>query len=454
MNSSTFDTLQLHDRTLAAVEAAGYEVPTEIQRRTIPEILAGRDVLATAQTGTGKTAAFVLPMLQRIERAARTRGTATPSALIVTPTRELAAQIVESVRVYGKGSGLRPLAIYGGASRNRQITDLGSHPDIVVATPGRLLDLISDGYLNLQNVSYLVLDEADRMLDMGFIPAVRTIIGMMPANRQTALFSATMPSAIQSLANELLNKPVRIQAEAGELKIDRIAQSVMYVDQTDKLELLPRLIRERQMFRVLVFTRTKHRARKVEKILAKQNLPSDSIHGDKSQAARTRALGNFKSGKVQVLVATDVASRGIDVDDITHVINFELPNESETYVHRIGRTARAGAEGHAISLCDSTEMGYLRDIERLMGMTLSVDRDHPYHQERRESYHRGPRPAPRKRSAPGSHSAPRNHSAQKKYSEPSRQSTRSTGPGWREMEVLAAAGNGGGRSNRPHRRRR
>ncbi len=430
MTTSTFNTLQLHDRTLAAVEAAGYTIPTEIQRRTIPEILAGRDVLATAQTGTGKTAAFVLPMLQRLERATRSSGSATPSALILTPTRELAAQIVESVRVYGKGSQLRPLAIYGGASRNRQIQDLRSHPHIVVATPGRLLDLMSDGYLNLRNVSYLVLDEADRMLDMGFIPAVRTIIAMTPPERQTTLFSATMPSAIQSLASDLLNKPVRIQAESGELKIDRIAQSVMYVDQADKLELLPRLIRERQMFRVLVFTRTKHRARKVEKLLAKQNLPSDSIHGDKSQAARTRALSNFKTGKVQVLVATDVASRGIDVDDITHVINFELPNESETYVHRIGRTARAGADGHAISLCDRSEMTYLRDIERLMGATLSVDRDHPYHQERPEFRRHAGRPAPRRRP------------------------TRSTGPGRRETEVLAASGNGGGRSNRSRRRRR
>ena len=417
MAISTFDTLALDERTLAAVEAAGYTVPTEIQSRTIPEILAGRDVLATAQTGTGKTAAFVLPMLQRVERATRTSGSATPSALILTPTRELAAQIVESIRVYGKGSRLKPLAIYGGASRNRQINELTSHPDIVVATPGRLLDLISAGCLNLHHVSYLVLDEADRMLDMGFIPAVRTIIAMTPAKRQTALFSATMPPAIQSLANDLLSKPVRIQAESGELKIDRIAQSVMYVDQADKLDLLPRLIRDRQMFRVLVFTRTKHRARKVEKLLTKQNLPTDSIHGDKSQAARTRALTSFKTGKVQVLVATDVASRGIDVDDITHVINFELPNEAETYVHRIGRTARAGAEGHAISLCDSSEMAYLRDIEQLMSTTLTVDRDQPYHRERQEIRHRGARPAPSRRPGPSRqsvHPAPRSRAPQQR----------------------------------------
>ena len=400
MTSPTFSTLQLDEGTLTAVAAAGYTVPTEVQSRTIPEILAGRDVLATAQTGTGKTAAFVLPMLQRIQPAARTSARATPSALILTPTRELAVQIVESIRVYGTGSRLRPLAIFGGASRNRQIEELRRHPDIVVATPGRLLDLISDRYLDLRNISFLVLDEADRMLDMGFIPVVRSIIAMMPVERQTALFSATMPPAIQSLANDLLTKPVRIQAESGELKIDRIVQSVMYVDQADKIDLLPKLIRDRQMFRVLVFTRTKHRARKVEKVLSKQDLPSDSIHGDKSQAARTRALANFKSGKIQVLVATDVASRGIDVDDITHVVNFELPNEPETYVHRIGRTARAGAGGHAISFCDSSEMTYLRDIERLMSTTLTVDREQPFHKERPDVRHRAARPAPGKRSGP------------------------------------------------------
>ncbi len=437
MTTPTFKTLQLHDRTLAAVEAAGYTVPTEIQSRTIPEILAGRDVLATAQTGTGKTAAFVLPMLQRLAPAKRTAAGANPSALILTPTRELAAQITESIRVYGKGSRLKPVAIFGGASRNRQITELRSHPDIVVATPGRLLDLMSERYISLRDISYLVLDEADRMLDMGFIPAVRKIIAVTPAERQTALFSATMPPAIQSLANDLLNRPVRIQAESGELKIDRIIQSVMYVDQADKLDLLPRLIRDRQMFRVLVFTRTKHRARKVEKLLSKQNLSSDSIHGDKSQSARTRALTNFKTGKIQILVATDVASRGIDVDDITHVINFELPNESETYVHRIGRTARAGAAGHAISLCDSSEMPYLRDIERLMGETLTVDRDQPYHRERPEFRRPAARPTPRRKPATN------------------RQPTRSTGPRRPEAEFSTASGSGGGpRSNRRNRRRR
>ena len=390
MTTQTFDSLDLHDTTLAAVQSAGYSVPTEIQHRTIPEILAGKDVLATAQTGTGKTAAFVLPMLERIEPAGRKKGNAAPTALILTPTRELAAQIQDSIRVYGKNSGLRSVALFGGASRNRQIGELRSHPDIIVATPGRLLDLISDGYLGLKHVSYLVLDEADRMLDMGFIPDVRKIVGKAPTERQTLLFSATMPSDIQALARDFLRNPARIEAEAGELNIERIDQSVMHVDQGDKLELLPKLIRERGMFRVLVFTRTKHRANKVSKLLGQQNLSSDAIHGDKSQAARTRALGAFKAGKIQVLVATDVASRGIDVDDITHVVNFELPNEPETYVHRIGRTARAGAQGNAISFCDTTEMPYVRNIEKLMGLTLTVDKEQPFHQERQQTRRRAP----------------------------------------------------------------
>ena len=381
MKTNRFDDLSLSSSTLQAVDAAGYEIPTEIQRRTIPHLLSGSDVLATAQTGTGKTAAFVLPLLERIERVAD--GTPTsPAALILTPTRELAVQIVDSVGTYGRDAGLRCVAIFGGASRNRQIGELRRGTDIVVATPGRLLDLIGEGHLSLNEVSYLVLDEADRMLDMGFIPAVRRIVGMTPDTRQTALFSATMPAAIDKLAREFLRAPARVQAEGGELRIDRIDQSVMYVEQARKLELLPQLIRDRGMFRVLVFTRTKHRARKVAKILAREQLASDSIHGDKGQSARQRALEAFRDGKIQVLVATDVASRGIDVDDITHVINFELPNEPETYVHRIGRTARAGSEGSAVSLCDESEMTYVRDIERLMGATLVLDRDQPFHQER------------------------------------------------------------------------
>ena len=387
MKTLTFHQLKLSDTILAAVDAAGYANPTEVQSRAIPELLAGRDVLATAQTGTGKTAAFVLPLLERLTPA-RGKGRARPRGLILTPTRELAVQIVESIETYGHGSELAALAIFGGASRNAQISDLRSRPDILVATPGRLLDLIGERYIDLTEVEYLVLDEADRMLDMGFIPAVQKIVGMTPQTRQTSLFSATMPAPVQKLAQAFLKNPVRVEAESGEVRVHKIDQSVMYVDQADKLELLPRLIRDRGMYRVLVFTRTKHRARKVAKGLLQQNLQADAIHGDKSQAARLRALDSFRNGKLHVLVATDVASRGIDVDDITHVVNFELPNEPETYVHRIGRTARAGMDGTAISFCDSTEMAYVASIEKLIGSAIAVDTNQPYHRHREPE--RGP----------------------------------------------------------------
>ncbi|MFW5718071.1 MAG: DEAD/DEAH box helicase [Spirochaetota bacterium] len=388
MRTPTFSTLQLGETTLSAVTAAGYSVPTEVQQKAIPELIAGHDVVATAQTGTGKTAAFVLPMLERRKAKKPSGRVAAPDALVLTPTRELAVQIVESISTYGAGSKLTCVAIFGGASKNRQITELQRSPDILVATPGRLLDLIADGYIDLGGVSYLVLDEADRMLDMGFIPSVRRIVGMTPESRQTALFSATMPDQVRTIAREFLRNPRHVEAESGEVRVDRIDQSVMYVDQSNKIELLPSLIKDRGMFRVLVFTRTKHRARKVAKVLAKHNLAADAIHGDKTQSARNRALSEFRSGKVHVLVATDVASRGIDVDDVTHVINFEIPNEPETYVHRIGRTARAGNSGVAISLCDSSEMPYVRDIEKLIGATLTLDREQPFHEER------GVRPKP------------------------------------------------------------
>lgn len=376
MNSVNFPDLGLAEKTLTAVSAAGYDTPTDIQGQAIPHLLAGRDVLGTAKTGTGKTAAFVLPMLQRLERAAK------PTALILAPTRELALQIVESIGVYGKGSSFRTAAIYGGASRNKQLGELRRKPNILVATPGRLLDFIESQDVDLRSISYLVLDEADRMLDMGFVPAVRSILKQVPAQRQTALFSATMPPDIRSLADEFLENPIHVSADSGELRVEAIDQSVLYVDQTNKATLLPMLIRDRGMFRVLVFTRTKHKASRLAKALAKHDLQCDAIHGDKSQGARQRALANFKSGKIHVLVATDVASRGIDVDDISHVVNFELPNEPETYVHRIGRTARAGTRGVAISLCDTDEMAYLADIEKLVGSPISVDKDHPFHEDR------------------------------------------------------------------------
>ncbi len=408
LSTQTFSDLDLNKTSLRALDAAGYENPTEIQARSVPVLLSGRDILATAQTGTGKTAAFVIPMIERLSAAGDShsrngrhhrqtggrRSPAQPRALILTPTRELALQIEESVATYGAGAGLTCVALFGGASRNKQISALHRHPDIVVATPGRLEDLTGDNELTLASVEYLVLDEADRMLDMGFVHAMRRIVAAVPKERQTALFSATMPKEIEALARDFLHKPERVAAEAGELRVERINQTMMFVPQEEKLELLYKLISDRGMFRVLVFTRTKHRARKVAKVLLKQGIETDSIHGDKSQGARNRALDAFKKGKIQALVATDVASRGIDVDEITHVINFEIPNEPETYVHRIGRTARAGTGGEAISLVDASEMAFIKDIEKLMDTRITVDRDHPFHEERTRE-----EPRPKQQSA-------------------------------------------------------
>ena len=403
MNKPTFADLGLSDTALKALEDTGYSHPTEIQALAIPVLLRGRDILGTAQTGTGKTAAFVLPIVETITATAARRpergqsgarrkqggrpdprpADAKPTSLILTPTRELALQIEESVQTYGAGSGVRVVSLYGGASRNKQIDALRSWPNVVIATPGRLEDLASEGHISYGRVQYLVLDEADRMLDMGFIHAMRRIVGAVPTERQTALFSATMPKQIEQLAREFLIKPERVSAESGDVRVDRIKQSVMYVSKENKLDLLHELVTDRQMFRALVFTRTKHRARKVAKVLLKRNVDTDAIHGDKSQGARNRALEAFKTGKIQVLVATDVASRGIDVDDVTHVINFEIPNEPETYVHRIGRTARAGTDGEAISLVEESEMAYIGDIEKLLGSSIRVDDDQRYHERRK-----------------------------------------------------------------------
>lgn len=403
MQSHTFTDFSLSGPILAAIQREGYTIPTEIQSRSIPPLLEGRDILGTAQTGTGKTAAFVLPLLDRLmkerpvkpaggsprEAGHRTGkaswhhrgGAAQPRALILAPTRELAIQIDESIHRYGSGSGITHSVVFGGAPKPTQAARLRSRPQILTATPGRLMDFIGDGVLNLSAVEILILDEADRMLDMGFIPTVRQIAAMAEDRNQTVLFSATMPKEIETLARELLQNPERIAVAPQEVTVDRITQSVLHVDQADKITLLPELIRDRGMFRVIVFTRTKHRASRVARVLSKQNIPSDAIHGDRSQNQRQRALESFRRGKIQVLVATDVAARGIDVDDITHVINFEIPNEAESYVHRIGRTARAGSAGAAIALCDTGELDDLRAIEKLLGTAIPVDRDHAYHRE-------------------------------------------------------------------------
>jgi len=430
MQSHAFSKLGLADVLTRAVAAEGYTTPTEIQAQAIPLLISGSNVLGTAQTGTGKTAAFTLPLLHRLieDGAVSTRGgtppagterarqnasrsnyrsrrspsPARPKALILAPTRELAIQIDVSVRTYGGHSGITSIAVFGGAPKPRQVQGLRKDPAVLVATPGRLQDFIGEGEIDLQDVSYLILDEADRMLDMGFIPEVRKIAKMVINRKQTALFSATMPGEIESLARELLGPGAeRVAIAPKTVTADGIRQSVLHMAREDKIGLLPELIRDRNMFRVLVFTRTKHRAARVAKILSKAGIPSDEIHGNRTQNQRQRALESFRNGKVQVLVGTDVAARGIDVDDITHVINYEIPNEPETYVHRIGRTARAGTRGEAISMCDAEELDDFRRIEGLLKRSVEVDRTHRAHIEPPASRRDGNRPQGQRGGKPG-----------------------------------------------------
>jgi ATP-dependent RNA helicase RhlE len=372
----TFDELGLIEPLLRAVRAEGYTDPTPIQAQAIPHVLAGRDVLGCAQTGTGKTAAFALPILQRL--VAHTPKHPRPlRVLVLSPTRELAMQIGKSFETYGRHTNIRQITIFGGVSQHPQVKQLRRGADVLVATPGRLLDLIGQGHVKLDRVEVLVLDESDRMLDMGFIHDVKKIIARVPAQRQTLLFSATMPASIQSLANGVLRKPVRVAVTPVASTVETIEQTVYFVQKARKMRLLQQLLRDSSMRKVLVFTRTKHGANKVVKQLAKASVPAEAIHGNKSQTARVKALTNFRRGRTRILVATDIAARGIDVDEITHVINYDLPNEPESYVHRIGRTARAGASGIAYSFCAVEERAYLKKIERLIRMPIPQAADQP-----------------------------------------------------------------------------
>ncbi len=375
----SFSNLNLIAPILKALETEGYTEPTPIQEQAIPPLLAGRDLLGCAQTGTGKTAAFALPILQGLAGEQRTGGRGRPiRALILTPTRELAIQIAESLDAYGRNLNLTNTVIFGGVSQQPQMHALARGVDILVATPGRLLDLIQQKYVKLQHVRFFVLDEADRMLDMGFLPDVRRVIAQLPAKRQTLLFSATMPPEIAALANSLLTNPVQVEVTPVSSTVDTIEQAVYFVGKKDKKHLLIHLLRNRSIISALVFTRTKYGADKVAKELVKAGIQAQAIHGNKSQTARQLALSNFKERKTRVLVATDIAARGIDVQELSHVINFELPNVPETYVHRIGRTGRAGLGGVALSLCDEEEKAYLKDIQKLIGRTIPVIEDHPY----------------------------------------------------------------------------
>jgi len=375
----TFEQLNLIEPILRALKTEGYTEPTPIQEQAIPVLLQGRDLMGSAQTGTGKTAAFAIPILQLLYgKRATSRGNREIKALIVTPTRELAIQISESFTAYGKHTGLKHTVVYGGVSQNPQVSMLKSGVDILIATPGRLLDLIDQRLITLEHIEYFVLDEADRMLDMGFIHDVKKIIQKLPAKRQSLFFSATMPPVIQKLAATILVKPAKVDIIPVVATTNLISQKLYFVDKPDKRSLLIHLLQDKSIETALIFTRTKHGADKVSKDLKKAGIKAAAIHGNKSQAARQEALSNFKSKKTRVLVATDIASRGIDVEQLSHVINYEIPNIPETYVHRIGRTGRAGIDGIAISFCDAEEKEYLKDIYKLISRQIPIVNDHPF----------------------------------------------------------------------------
>jgi ATP-dependent RNA helicase RhlE len=374
-----FQELDLIEPILKALQTEGYTQPTPIQEQSIPSILQGKDLLGCAQTGTGKTAAFAIPMLQLLSKPhTNTKVHKAIKALILTPTRELAIQIEESFKAYGKNLPLRHLVIFGGVGQKSQTDALHRGVDNLVATPGRLLDLMNQGFINLRDVEIFVLDEADRMLDMGFIHDVKKVIAKLPAIRQTLFFSATMPKEIQTLADTILKNPVKVEVTPVSSTAEKIQQQMFFVAKNDKKDLLLHILKDKSIQTALVFARTKHGSDRIVKDLIKAGIKAEAIHGNKSQNARQRALTNFKAKTTRILVATDIAARGIDVDELAHVINYELPNIPETYVHRIGRTGRAGLSGTALSFCDAEEKEFLDDIEKLIGLKIQVTEDHPY----------------------------------------------------------------------------
>lgn len=372
----SFKNLELIHPVMQALAEEGYTTPTPIQQRAIPVILAGRDLQGCAQTGTGKTAAFAIPIIQHLHL--QKQSNAGIKVLVLTPTRELAIQIDESFSAYGKYANFRHTIVYGGVSQLPQTRALKRGTDVLVATPGRLLDLIDQGYISLNQLEVFVLDEADRMLDMGFIHDVRKIIKQIPKKRQTLFFSATMPKEIQKLASELLHNPAKVEITPPTSTVDKIEQNLFHTNKSDKPKLLLHLLSENSINTALVFTRTKHGANRLVKSLHKARVTAAAIHGNKSQLARQKALNDFKTGRLNVLVATDIAARGIDIDKLTHVFNYDLPEVPETYIHRIGRTGRAGLAGTAIAFCDVNERTYLRDIEKMLAMKIPVQSAHPY----------------------------------------------------------------------------
>lgn len=370
----SFSELGLRAELVEAVEAKGYTEPTLIQSKAIPAILEGRDLIGGSQTGTGKTAAFTLPLLQKLAGGGESRGRRNPRALVLTPTRELAAQVGQSVSDYGNGLHLKSTVIFGGVGINPQIDKLRRGVDIVIATPGRLLDHAGQRTVDLSGIEFLILDEADRMLDMGFIHDIKRVLQLLPKKRQNLLFSATYSSDIKKLADTILDNPVSVEVARRNTAAEKVSQVIHPVAKSDKRTLLSQLIRDKDWDQVLVFTRTKHGANRLSKQLESDGITSSAIHGNKSQSARTKALGDFKAGRIRVLAATDVASRGIDISNLPHVVNFELPNVPEDYVHRIGRTGRAGEEGSAYSLVSADERGLLQDIEKLLKRQIPVEK--------------------------------------------------------------------------------
>jgi ATP-dependent RNA helicase RhlE len=373
-----FESLKIIDPILKSIKESGYTIPTPIQNEAIPIVLRGIDLIGCAQTGTGKTAAFAVPILQILSINKKSDRMRKIRSLVVTPTRELAIQIEESFKTYGRYTGMTCTVVFGGVNQTPQTSALRNGVDILVATPGRLLDLMNQGFISLRDVEIFVLDEADRMLDMGFIHDVRKIIAALPQKRQSLFFSATMPPEIVKLAGSIVYKPVKVEVTPSASTVDIVDQFVYYIDKGNKNSLLVELLKNEEIKTALVFTRTKYGADKVVRVLQNKNIVAEAIHGNKAQNSRQRALKNFKARTTRVLVATDIAARGIDIDDLEYVFNYEIPNISETYVHRIGRTGRAGAKGTAISFCDAEEKAYLRDIEKLITKKIRVIDDHAY----------------------------------------------------------------------------
>jgi ATP-dependent RNA helicase RhlE len=408
-----FNDLPIIEPIRKALEEEGYTNPTPIQAQTIPIALQSRDILGCAQTGTGKTAAFAIPILQLLHQDRQAANGKTPiRSLILTPTRELAIQIGESIAAYGRHTRIRHTVIFGGVSQHGQVETLRRGIDILVATPGRLLDLMNQGYVSLRDLKIFVLDEADRMLDMGFIHDVKKITAKLPAKRQSLFFSATMPPEIARLADSILDNPAKVEVTPVASTAEKVEQAVYFVEKGDKKHLLIHLLQDKAIRSVLVFTRTKHGANRVAGDLSKAGIFAEAIHGNKSQNARQNALNNFKSGRTRVLVATDIAARGIDIEELSHVINFELPNVPETYVHRIGRTGRAGASGIALSFCETEEVPFLKDIQKLIKQVVPVVSNHPFPAELYV-------PAPASPNASGPRQRPAQGRSERSASQPS-----------------------------------